>query len=435
MSESRSGLARILERLERAETEVPRVEDPGKDYRSASGLPIVPAFDGFRALAILGVVALHLITIQGVADAEQTGLSVGVVWGLFGRAVEVLFVVSGFVVFLPTVARSGRFGSVGAYALRRAARLAPAYWLALLFTIVLLYVFSDRWDEPSFAEIWTHALFLQTPAAWIDPSIQPGLVINLPLWTLSIEVIFYALLPLVAAWYVRHPFFGLLIALGITAGWSEVLHNIGWFNDLFGTSFTGLEALAGMNQFPAWALSFASGMTAAWIYVNYALERRGIFANVSRVNFAAVVSVAALIGFGIWSGSVASDVGGLFSFIEQPLLLGLGFTLSLGATMLFVSAAGRFIQAPFANPFVRWLGDISYGVYLSHYALIAVALNVVGVGVGEGWLGLLILPAFVLPLSLVYGYLSARFLEQPVRRWAHRFGARAQAGVQPRPES
>ena len=44
----------------------------------------------------------------------------------------ILFVVSGFVLFLPTAARGGDFGDVGAYALRRAARLIPAYyWLCL----------------------------------------------------------------------------------------------------------------------------------------------------------------------------------------------------------------------------------------------------------------------------------------------------------------
>jgi peptidoglycan/LPS O-acetylase OafA/YrhL len=28
----------------------------------------------------------------------------------------------------------------------------------------------------------------------------------------------------------------------------------------------------------------------------------------------------------------------------------------------------------------------------------------------------------------VYGYLSARYVEQPIRRWARRFGRQAQAG-------
>ena len=33
----------------------------------------------------------------------------------------------------------------------------------------------------------------------------------------------------------------------------------------------------------------------------------------------------------------------------------------------------------------------------------------------------------VVPSAVLYGYLSARFLEQPVRRWARRFGNRNEA--------
>jgi len=50
------------------------IEDPGKEARSASGIPIVPAFDGYRAFAILGVVMLHLITVSGVVGIPQDGL-------------------------------------------------------------------------------------------------------------------------------------------------------------------------------------------------------------------------------------------------------------------------------------------------------------------------------------------------------------------------
>ena len=33
-----------------------------------------------------------------------------------------------------------------------------------------------------------------------------------------------------------------------------------------------------------------------------------------------------------------------------------------------------------------------------------------------------VLTALVVPASVLYGYLSARFLEQPIRRWARRYG-------------
>ena len=427
MSALTGRLGGLFERFRKVESEVPRVEDPGKDFRSASGLPVVPAFDGFRALAIFGVVVLHLITIQGLASPDGNTLLSVVVWGALGRAVEVLFVVSGFVVFLPTVARSGKFGSIKAYAIRRAARLAPAYWVALFLSCLVLFLLFPPVAYPTIPQIGVHFLFLQTPAHWIHESIVPGLAINAPLWTLSIEVTFYLLLPFVASWYSRRPFVGLLAALIITAGWQEFLfHYFQKLGNTAGFHVTAPMIFNGTNQFPAWVLSFATGMTAAWIYVNWVIPKKGVFASSAKTNLLCGLVLIVFVGFAIWGGVEASSIGGLLSYAYQPALLGLGFTLSLGAAMLMISASGRIFQAAFANRPVRKLGDMSYGVYLSHFALISIAIGYLGFEEVDTLEGVLTLSAFVLPLTLVYGYLSARFLEQPIRRWAHKFGAKAQ---------
>lgn len=430
MSETTRRFRDLFARLKRAEREVPHLEDPGKDYRSASGLPVVPAFDGFRAFAIFGVVLLHLITIeQYAADGDQS-LQAVLTWGFLGRAVEVLFVVSGFVVFLPTVARNGAFGPIGPYALRRAARLAPAYWLALLFTTVLAFVVPGS-IPPTWAGLAGHVLFLQTPMVWIDHNFIPGFQLNPPLWTLSIEVGFYLVLPFIARWYSRHPLIGLAIAGAITVGWQEFIVALPGLLDGLGFDSSLYTTLGGVNQLPAWALSFASGMTAAWAYVRLTRSGRPPGTDLQR-GAIAVGCILVFIGFAIWAGIDGVSSHALLSYLFQPPLLGVGFTLALGATMLAISLAPRWIQLPFANRPVRKLGDISYGVYLSHYVLIAVAINSLGFVVAPRLSNLLLLALFVIPLAMVYGYLSARFVEQPIRRWAHRFGARVQTGGSPR---
>ena len=50
-------------------------------------------------------------------------------------AVDLFFVLSAFVLFLPT-ARSGEFGSRREYARRRAARILPAYYVALVVALI-----------------------------------------------------------------------------------------------------------------------------------------------------------------------------------------------------------------------------------------------------------------------------------------------------------
>jgi len=420
----------LFGRIKRAEQEVPHMEDPGKDSRSASGLPIVPAFDGFRAFAIMSVVALHLLTIEQYASDGNESIQAILVWGFLGRAVEVLFVVSGFVVFLPTVARMGDFGSVGPYALRRAARLAPAYWLALVITIILVFLMPG-FDNPTWVGSIGHVFFLQTPMLWIDQNLEPGFRLNPPLWTLSIEVGFYVVLPFIARWYARHPLIGLAIAGAITVGWQRFLTELPRLVEALGFD-PGLQtSLGGINQLPAWALSFASGMTAAWAYVQLTKSGRPPGSEFQR-GAAALGCLILFAGFGIWAGIDGVSTHALLSYAYQPPLLSVGFSLVLGATMLAITVAPRWIQRPFANTPVRKLGDISYGIYLSHFILIAIALNLLDFGQVPDLSHLAKLTLFVVPIAILYGYLSARFVEQPIRRWAHRFGARAQGGQAPR---
>jgi peptidoglycan/LPS O-acetylase OafA/YrhL len=104
------------------------VVDPGKAWRRARGIPVVPVFDGYRAIGIFGVTLFHVLTISGTFGLLGAWFLPVLVRGALPSSVVILFVVSGFVVYLPTVATGGRFGSVGAYAIRRAARILPAYW-------------------------------------------------------------------------------------------------------------------------------------------------------------------------------------------------------------------------------------------------------------------------------------------------------------------
>jgi hypothetical protein len=95
------------------------VADPGKEWRRGHRIPVVPSFDGYRAYAILGVVLFHIFQISGVFAAVGDS-AIGVLfWGVLPRSLDVLFIVSGFVIYLPTVVRDGDFGRVSAFAVRR----------------------------------------------------------------------------------------------------------------------------------------------------------------------------------------------------------------------------------------------------------------------------------------------------------------------------
>ena len=105
--------------------------DPGKARRAASGIPIVPAFDGFRGIAILAIVVFHTLQNAAIGMGPEDGAVGSYIWAIDPgqSALNALFITSGFVMFLPIVARDGKLGSIRAFAMRRAApavsRLLP----------------------------------------------------------------------------------------------------------------------------------------------------------------------------------------------------------------------------------------------------------------------------------------------------------------------
>ena len=144
---------------------------------------------------------LHVLNLSGVIGSVESGFPARLVWGTIGHSIDVLFVVSGFVVFLPTVARTGNFGSVLAYAIRRAARLIPAYWAILVIALVLIGLTTVSPDvaNPSLRDLGLNFFGLQGPVGLFVPGISTGFGVDPPLWTLSVEIGFYVVLPLIAA--------------------------------------------------------------------------------------------------------------------------------------------------------------------------------------------------------------------------------------------
>ncbi|MCB0858604.1 MAG: acyltransferase [Solirubrobacterales bacterium] len=403
------------------------IADPGKEARSRAGIPIVPAFDGFRAFAILGVVAIHLIQISGLGNTVDD--SVGrLLWGSFGRAVEALFIISGFVVYLPTAARGGEFGRFVPYAIRRGARLLPAYWLIIAFSILLLAVFTvyspvlrdQVLAVPDLGNIALNLTTLAVPASMLSSDVSVGMGIDPPLWTLSSELIFYLVLPLVAVLFFRRPILALALSAAITVAWMLAFDNLQSLTEDLGMSLASGEQLrlgfASEQQFPTWAFSFALGMCGALAWVRLTQSRIPAKVMERRAGLAAAASLAVAIVTGF-------ILGGDAAFTREQILGSMVFSVALAVLMVALTLCPPGWQRPFTASRVRQLGDISYGIYLSHYVFITLAVSAFALP-ADGTVGdFLLLELIVLPPTVLYGYLSARFLEQPVRRWARKYGA------------
>ncbi len=220
------------------------------------------------------VLLYHSLYISGLA-AQGDGIMRAIVASGF-LGVDFFFVISGFVLFLPTVAKAGEFGDLRGYAIRRAARILPPYYLFLVVVVVfhsLLTAAPVALPFRSFdgtLSFFLHLVFLQhNVGQWVGPE---GFGVITVVWTLTLEVLFYVSLPLVAARYYRRPFVGLAVAIAISLLWrlgaTHIDVSLAWMGSAgWSAQKIYTTQIVLVTQFPNYLGHFAAGMTAAWLFV------------------------------------------------------------------------------------------------------------------------------------------------------------------------
>lgn len=385
---------------------------------AASVSPVVPAVDGLRGLSALLVAIFHcwVFTDARLGDGDLRALIAA-----FGRGVDFFFVISGFVLFLPVVLRDGSFGDVRAYLVRRVARIVPAY-----YTSLFVQAFTVRWltgfplpftTLGGWIVIVAHLLFLQhelpasiARAAGFWGNVM-GFGVNGVVWSLSVEALFYVTLPLVAAAFFRRPLRSVAIAVTASLVWRAIALNA----PALVTPTSNVNAAPRLlDQFPAYLGHFAFGMSAAMLYVA-TLRARAWHVPAAATSVLATALVALL----AWSlVEHGHGIGRSLTYVRQlqEILPALLFAVLLG----LASIAPVWPLTLLSRPAMRWLGDVSYGVFLWHQPMILVVRRHLRMVHEKGDASFLLMLALVLPASLVLGWLSRRYVEEPAIAWAKR---------------
>ena len=388
----------------------------------------VPELDAVRAIAVLGVLAGHAYLLGGTAPPHTSRAPGDMLINAGGQGIWLFFALSGYLIagpFVRALARGEPLPGTGRYALRRAARILPAYWIALAALLVVVPVSLDWWQLP------LHGALLHN----LVPG--EGQAVFFVAWTLGIEALFYAFVPL-AAWAARRVAGGGATAAAPGAAARPLRPR---------TLAAGVLAL--------WAASIAWSLWAAAEYPNV-----GPFAAVENADVFRLSLPALLSAFcpGILV-AVAREAGSPLLDRRAEPLLALALALAAAALLLntasstvlldasrqvWAVAAGLVLVAALAGwgrlgPTARALapiGLVSYGLYLWHWVALK-ALQDAGVSVEAGFASWPLRIAVLLAASLPFAVASWLLVEKPLLRltrgtslsaWTRR-GTRSRSGA------
>lgn len=376
--------------------------------------------DGMRAMACLMVIAHHAF--QRLSPAYLSPMLVE--WRAFfmnwNVGVSGFFVLSGYLLSMPFwEAFRDREAMPGLkeYALRRLARIAPGYYVALVICFLIQGPVADALLRLVAGLGFVAGFHWST---WFPSEI------NGPFWSISLEVFCYALLPL-GMWAMfrlsapgqlarglRHWLVVLAMTLLVHQLILWLCHTTdegkGWEYGLQGGAKTWLPNYNPVGFFAHYAFGVLAAGSLLWLRQH---ARFDAWQAAHRFDVGAAAALLALFGW-LWLTRNADEFS--WSLQAQPYfypVVPLLFSVALG-----LLAASQTLGEWADNLVTRFIATLSFGLYLWHYTVMEVLLryfakdfHYAGVNDLQRFFGLNLI---MLGITLALAMLSWHYIEQPI---------------------
>lgn len=332
--------------------------------------PTLAGFMQYPLIDVLRAVAAMLVMVVHVTALGEWSWFAEPIWGLPFRngwiGVDLFLVISGFVITLSAGREHDKNpgDSKKSFMQRRLRRVVPLY--VLTCAVYVLLVKPELLIAPGediFRILLSYTFFVQN----LSPSTHG--VINSPTWSLALEMQFYVLLALSIRPLVRlGPVRALLLLTTIAWGWRYAST---WvivpgqgptvLQSIYTTQLPGVLDTFGMGIALALAVLKAKGRVARSLQSSWPH-----FFGWTVASSTLLVLVGALLLHwpDYWSHS--------FMIVFWRTLLAMGFAASLAAAISCPLRGGGLLRP------VRYLGQISYGIYLWHMPVLLTLLTLPG---------------------------------------------------------
>ena len=339
--------------------------------------------DGVRGLAALFVVAHHVF-LRAFPGYPVDRAPFWAGWLIYGRfAVVVFIVLSGFSLALSPARHGWRLDGISRFASRRARRILPPYWAALVFSLAVAWLVLPPPGEaaPGAKSVVVNGLLMQNLVGAPSP--------DRSFWSIAVEAQLYVLFPLLLLMVRRRS------AIVMVATVTLVVATVG----IIGPHVSHVDVFV-IQSPPDLAALFAVGVLAAGIVGASEARRSWPWAGLA---LAAAAPVLATIW---WQGSVWT----LDHLFWVDLMLGPAVACLLAA--LATGHPAPLLRLLDARP-IRSLGSSSYSLYLTHGPIVVVVYEKLVAGrVREGVPAFIVSLALVLPLTILFARVFASVFEQ-----------------------
>lgn len=341
------------------------------------------ALDGLRGLMTIFVVVSHFF-------AELPGGVNALMFGWVG--VDMFFVLSGYLVGKLIIEKKVHSNFFSVFYLRRTFRIIPAYIVTVLVVGGLIAICDPAWSGADDAfPLWSYLTFSQ-PFSMISTG-TIGAHWLAPTWTLALEEHFYLVAPMMIVLTPRRCLPWLLAGLAALA----VVIRWGIYQSYPDNPMAALVLLPARADLLCLGILAAVAVTSGvvpWKRLDFALRLTPVLA----LCVVLLMKVA----------------GALWFEVLGPLVMAIGCASFLLAIVRGAPEAKRF-----EAPVLRFFGDNSYCIYLTHIPVLGLMHGLILDGrPALHTPGQLAVSLAALPVCVLVGWGMTKLIEEPLTRYA-----------------